>query len=66
MIVLSERHLKRLMKEYLGYYHDDRAHLALSKGTPAGRDAEKNLVVGQKVVSVLRLGGSHHCYNLAT
>jgi putative transposase len=33
VIVLNERHLKRLMKEYVGYNHDDRTHLALAKGT---------------------------------
>ena len=26
VIVLNQRHLKRLMKEYVGYYHDDRTH----------------------------------------
>ncbi len=27
MIVLNERHLKRLMGEYVRYYHEDRTHL---------------------------------------
>jgi len=40
-------------------------HLALCKGTPAGREAEKTAVVGQNVVSMPRLGGLHHRYNLA-
>jgi putative transposase len=63
--MFNERHLRRLMREYVGFYHDDRTHLALSKGTPTGRDVEKNLFEGQKVVSVPRLGGLHHRYNLA-
>ena len=29
VIVLNERHLKRLMTEYARYYHDDRTHLGL-------------------------------------
>jgi hypothetical protein len=37
VIVLNERHLKRLMTEYIRYYHDDRTHLGLQKQTPAGR-----------------------------
>ena len=37
MIVLNERHLKRLMAEYVRYYHEDRTHLGLVKDTPAGR-----------------------------
>ena len=65
VIVLNERHLKRLMNEYVRYYHDDRTHLAPDKGTPAGRDAEKNLDPGRKVISMQRLGGLHHRYNLA-
>jgi transposase InsO family protein len=34
VIVLNERHMRRLMKEYVRYYHDDRTHLSLAKGTP--------------------------------
>jgi hypothetical protein len=37
MIVLNERHLKRLMSEYVLYYHDDRTHLGLAKDRPEGR-----------------------------
>jgi putative transposase len=65
VIVLNERHLKRLMNEYVRYYHDDRTHLALGKGTPAGREAVKNPKTGCKVVSMPRLGGLHHRYDLA-
>jgi hypothetical protein len=34
VIVVNERHLKRLLSEYVGYYHEDRTHLGLGKGTP--------------------------------
>ena len=34
VIVLNARHLRRLMSEYVRYYHEDRTHLALAKGTP--------------------------------
>ena len=37
VIVMNERHLKRLMTEYVCYYHQDRTHLGLAKDTPAGR-----------------------------
>jgi hypothetical protein len=53
------------MNEYVRYYHDDRTHLALDKGTPAGREAEKNPDAGRKVISMQRLGGLHHRYDLA-
>jgi putative transposase len=65
VIVLNERHLKRLMNEYVRYYHDDRTHLALAKETPAGRVATKPSVTSCGVVSMPRLGGLHHRYNLA-
>ena len=34
VIVLDDRHLRRLLREYLTYYHVDRTHLALAKDTP--------------------------------
>jgi putative transposase len=65
VIVLNERHLKQLMSEYIRYYHDDRTHLALAKGTPAGRGAKTNPNADCKVVSTPRLGGLHHRYDCA-
>ena len=65
VIVLNERHLKRLMREYVRYYHDDRTHLALAKETPAGRKPEKEPGTGPRIVSIPRLGGLHHRYDLA-
>jgi transposase InsO family protein len=65
VIVLNERHLKRLMNEYVRYYHEDRTHLALSKETPSGRAAKSNPGAGCGVASMPRLGGLHHRYDLA-
>jgi transposase InsO family protein len=65
VIVINERHLKRLLSEYVCYYHDDRTHLGLAKGTPAFREAEENSDPTLKVVSTPRLGGLHHRYDLA-
>jgi putative transposase len=63
--VLNERHLRRLMSEYVRYYHDDRTHLALEKGTPAGREAAKSGDAACRVISMPRLGGLHHRYDRA-
>jgi len=65
VIVLNERHLKRLLNEYVRYYHHDRTHLALEKRTPAGRVAAKPSDAFCGVVSIPRLGGLHHRYDLA-
>jgi transposase InsO family protein len=37
VIALNQRHMKRLMNEYIRYYHNDRTHLGLNKETPASR-----------------------------
>jgi putative transposase len=65
VIVLNERHLKRLMTEYVRYYHDDRTHLGLEKQTPAGREAARVANPGNRVISMPRLGGLHHRYDFA-
>ena len=65
VIVLNERHLKRLINEYVRYYHEDRTHLALAKGTPAGREAMSNAEASGRVIAIPRLGGLHHRYDLA-
>jgi transposase InsO family protein len=65
VIVLNERHLKRLMIEYIRYYHDDRTHLSLEKQTPAGRSPAERLDHSGQVTSMSRLGGLHHRYDLA-
>ena len=65
VIVLNERHLKRLMTEYIRYYHDDRTHLGLAKQTPADRKAAQGISAGGRVISMPRLGGLHHRYDIA-
>jgi putative transposase len=65
VIVLNKRHLKHLMNEYVRYYHDDRTHLGLDKETPAGRKAARGTPVNAKVVSMPRLSGPQHRYDLA-
>jgi transposase InsO family protein len=64
VIVLNERHLKRLMNGYVHYYHEDRTHLALAKETPAGREVSKP-GSGTRIIAMPRLGGLHHRYDLA-
>ena len=57
VIVLNERHLKRLMAKYVHYYHEDRTHLGLGKDTPAGRPIAACPSLGSKIQSFPRLGG---------
>jgi transposase InsO family protein len=62
VIAVNERHLKRLLFEYVSYYHHDRTHLGLEKQTPSGR--ARSAGTGQ-VISRRRLGGLHHRYDRA-
>jgi len=62
VIAVNEGHLKRLLTEYVRYYHEDRTHLGLGKGTPAGRTPSPN---SGRIVSLNRLGGLHHRYERA-
>jgi putative transposase len=62
IIALNERHLKRLLADYVGYYHDDRTHLGLGKGTP---DRRIRSVAPGRIVSYERLSGLHHRYDRA-
>jgi len=65
VIVLNERHLKRLMTEYVRYYHEDRTHLGLAKDTPVSRPVTIGSAAGSKIHSLSRLGGLHHRYAVA-
>jgi transposase InsO family protein len=60
IIGLNERHLKRLLSEYIRYYHEDRTHLELGKGTPNCRSRSG---ASGRVLSHDRLGGLHHRYD---
>src|SRR6202790_832898 len=62
VIALSERHLSRLLADYVSYYHDDRTHLGLEKGTPNGR---ARCMASGSILSHDRLGGLHHRYDRA-
>jgi putative transposase len=62
IVALNERHMKRLLSEYVRYHHEDRTHLGLEKGTPEGRIRS---AASGRVLSQERLGGLHHRYNRA-
>lgn len=62
VIAVNERHLKRLLWDYIRYYHEDRTHLGLGKGTPENRIPSQGI---GRVVASARLGGLHHRYDRA-
>jgi putative transposase len=62
IVALNERHLKRLLSEYVRYHDEDRMHLGLEKGTPEGRIRSE---ASGRVLAQERPGGLHHRYNRA-
>jgi transposase InsO family protein len=64
-VVFNERHLRRLLGEYVAYYHQDRTHYALEKETPGGRLPSASQGAGAAIVARRRLGGLHHRYHWA-
>jgi len=60
VIVLGERHLRRILASYFAYYHRSRTHLSLSKDAPASR-AVMSPEAGE-VVELPEVGGLHHRY----
>lgn len=63
VVVLDQRHLLRLLREYVGtYYLPGRTHLGVGKDTPAGRPVEPRPSPTAKVVALPRCGGLHHRY----
>lgn len=62
MIVLDDRHLRRLLSEYMTYHHSDRTHLGVGKDAPAGRDEERRPAGLAVLHAQRRVGGLHHRY----
>ncbi len=62
VVVLGERHLVRLVRSYISYYHEDRCHLGLNKDTPNLRAVTRRPSSITNVVALPRVGGFHHRY----
>ena len=61
VVVLNEDHLRRLLREYVGYYNAKRVHTML-QDSPAGRVVELRPSQDAKVAGIPRVGGLHHRY----
>ncbi len=60
VIVLNDRHLRRILSCYLDYYHRSRTHLSLGKDSPEPRSARSP--GPGKIVAFPQVGGLHHRY----
>jgi putative transposase len=60
VLVVSERHLRRILVRYFAYYHRARTHLALDKDAPDVRPVE--FPDAGRIVELHEVGGLHHRY----
>jgi hypothetical protein len=65
-LILSERHLRRIVTDYVAYFNQMRAHQGIGQQIPARIDHVSKLEAsGKPVVSIPVLGGLHHDYRRA-
>ena len=60
VIILGERHLRRILTAYLTYYLRARTHLSLDKDAPTPRRV--HAPTEGRVVAFAEVGGLHHRY----
>jgi putative transposase len=60
VIVLNDRHLKRVLSAYIAYYHRFRTHLSLEMDCPQPRAVEPPEI--GRVMALPEVGGLHHHY----
>src|SRR5437016_8020229 len=58
IVVLSETHLRRVLKSYARYYNEMRTHRSLDKDAPLSRPLQRT----GSIMSHALLGGLHHHY----
>ena len=60
VIILNERHLRRILRDYFLYYHQYRTHLSLDKDAPQPRAVDPPNQ--GNIVELPCVGGLHHVY----
>jgi putative transposase len=63
VIVINDRHLRRLLHRYLAYYNGTRPHQSLHNQSPHPREVQTPS--GRPIVSIPHVGGLHHRYQRA-
>jgi hypothetical protein len=61
VIILSERHLRRVLSSYFQYHHEARTHLSLDKDCPRPR-AVQLPSAAHNILALPEVGGLHHRY----
>lgn len=58
VVVMSEEHLRRLLREFIAYYNAERVHTSIMDA-PAGRASETRPSGAAKIVRLPRVGELH-------
>ena len=60
VLILGDRHLRRMLTAYFAYYHRARTHLSLDKDAPNARPIQRAGV--GPIMAIPEVGGLHHRY----
>ena len=60
VLILGDRHLRRILTRYFAYYHRARTHLSLDKDAPDVRPIQRPEV--GPIMAIPEVGGLHHRY----
>jgi len=60
VVIFNERHLHRVIRDYVDYYHHHRTHRALERDCPVPRSVEA--IDQGKIIEIPMVGGLHHRY----
>jgi putative transposase len=63
MLITGERHLRLVLREYVGHYNLHRPHRALRQRPPAGRERPSTMSQNVRILRQDRLGGLIHEYS---
>ncbi|HZG68952.1 MAG TPA: hypothetical protein VEZ12_19605, partial [Herpetosiphonaceae bacterium] len=66
ILIVSQAHLRRVLKEYQTYFNCSRPHQAIDQGVPGVGESSKRLASGVgKIVALPIRGRLHHEYRRA-
>jgi putative transposase len=68
VFIFKERHLQKVLAEYVGYFNRLRPHRSIGQRppcAPATEDASHRSDQAAKIIGVPVLGGLHHVYQQA-
>ena len=65
VLIFSERHLRHVLAEYVGYFNCWRPHRSIDQRAPRAPPLTAQRHTGGNIIATPVLGGLHHIYNLA-